>query len=86
MKMALSVAVGILLAALILAAGMYVIDTPNRRRAAAAAEGKREGERMVWNRSATRSRSVYLLTPLKNPPRCAVSAMTVTPSSSIGMR
>ena len=28
----------------------------------------------------------YLLTPLRNPPRCAANPTAVTPSSSIGMR
>ena len=28
----------------------------------------------------------YILTPVKNPPKCAVNPMAVTPSSSIGMR
>ena len=36
LKLALSVTVGILLAALILTVVMYVLDTPNRRRTAAA--------------------------------------------------
>ena len=30
--------------------------------------------------------NLYLFTPLKNPPRCAVSEMTATPSSSMGIR
>jgi len=36
--------------------------------------------------SESKLQAFYALTPLKNPPRCPVSIMTATPSSSIGMR